>query len=416
MQEDPADYEQEVARLQRQIEEKPDASAPLRDLGAIYVRTDRPNQAFDPLKKAFARDRNDPKTLFYLGVASEKIGRTQSALQLYARFDEVPEDSKFRSLLEGRHQWLLREEIREEISAMIAREDTLAGGNVNARRVAVLPFHFAGGDQQYSPLGRGLSEMIAVDLASIDRLQLVERVRLEVLLNELQLAQSEYVNPASAPEVGRLLGAGRLIGGSYVVPDGGRLRVDVALAELTDRARSTDLQSRSGDLEDLFRLKRQIVFGLVDRLDVQLTAEERAEIERVPTRNIQAFLAYSRGLEAEARGDFNTAAQAYREAQLMDPGFSRAAEQQETAEGLRTASGDTGEAVNAARQVEPPPTQIDLVQNRQEIQSESIGVSPTADEEGDESDERDPVTENENTSPPTILKDPPPPPSSGGGQ
>ena len=416
MNEDPDDYRDEVAQLQRQITENPSDATLLRDLGAIYVRTGRPAEGYTTLRKAFARDSDDPKTLFFLGVATEKIGRPQTALRLYERFDRVPEDSRYRSLMEGRHQWLLREQIRQEVAQMLEREEALTGGDVSPQRIAVLPFSFIGGDEKYAPLGQGLSEMISVDLASIDRLQLVERVRLQVLLNELQLAQSQYIDPSSAPRVGKLLGAGRLVGGSYAVAGDEEFRVDVALAELTGASTSSDLRSQSGDLEDLFAFKREIVFGIVDRLGIELTAEERAQIESVPTRNLQAFLAYSRGLEAEARGNFRTAAQSFQQARQLDPAFSRAAERQRTAEGASATAGSADQALGAVTgQVQVAQNQIDLVQNRQQVQSETLGTTPVADDDGSgEGDtQRQPAAESENTAPPEVLKDPPPPPSSG---
>ena len=132
---------------------------------------------------------------------------------------------------------------------------------------------------------------------------------------------------------------------------------------------------------------------------------------RSPTRNLQAFLAYSQGLEAEARGDYEAAAQAFQRAQELDPGFSEAANQQEEAEGLSAAGGKTEEALQAARQIEAPASGIDLAQNRQEIMSETVGTGPPADEDGESSDERQPAQEQGDA----ILRDPPPPPSSGGG-
>ena len=405
LREDPEDFREEVARLQREIAENPGDAEAFRDLGAIYVRTKRANQGYEYLQKAFSRDRNDPKTLFYLGVASERIGKRQEAQQLYDRYTEVPEDSQFRTLMRGRYEWLLRQEIRRKMKELMAREDTLG---VSPNVVAVLPFAYQGDDGRYEPLRYGLSEMITVDLANIDELTLVERTRLRELLNELKLAQSEYVDPSTAPRVGQLLGAGRLIGGGYNVLGEEELRTDVALADLDQEGQAPDLETRSGALEKLFQLEKEIVFQLVDQLGVELSPAEREEIERVPTRNLQAFLAYSQGLEAGARGDYEAAAQAFQQAQELDPDFSRAADRQEEAEGLSAAAGGTEQALQAARRLESPPPQIDLVQNRQQILSETVGTTPSGDQT---EDERQPAAESGST----VLEDPPSPPSGGGG-
>ena len=400
LREDPEDFREEVARLQREIAENPGDAEALRDLGAIYVRTKRANQGYEYLRKAFSRNRNDPKTLFYLGVASERIGKRQEAQQLYDRYTEVPEDSQFRTLMRGRYEWLLRQEVRRKMKELMAREDTLG---VSPNVVAVLPFAYQGDDERYEPLRYGLSEMITVDLASIDELTLVERTRLRELLNELELAQSEYVDPSTAPRVGQLLGAGRLIGGGYNVLGGEELRTDVALADLEQAGQAPDLETRSEALGKLFQLEKEIVFQLVDQLEVELSPAEREEIERVPTRNLQAFLAYSRGLEAEARGNYEAAAEAFRRAHERDPDFSRAADKQEEAAGLSAAGGSTEQALLAAVRAGRPPRFIDLGRNRQRIQGLSLGM-PTSEER------RQPAAEFNNV----VLRDPPQPPSSGG--
>jgi tetratricopeptide (TPR) repeat protein len=402
LREDPEDFREEVARLERQIAENPEAAGPLRDLGAIYVRTKRPDEGYRYLEKALSREPNDPKTLFYMGVASERLGRTQEAQQLYRRFPKVPKGSRFRSLMKGRYQWLLRQEVKERMAKMVQREDTLAD-DVSPRTVAVFPLSYQGDNEQYAPLGRGLAEMISTDLAQIDELQLVERVRIEALLDELQLAESQYVEPATAPRAGRLLGAGRLVGGAYSVLDDENLRIETALADIQREGALSDIESRSDALEQLFELKTEVVFDVADQFGIELTAEERSAIEKVPTRNLQAFLAYSRGLERRARGDFERAAEAFRRATELDPEFSLAAQRLESAEALAPSAGSLDRVLLAAAQIGVRPSTINLTDSRLRALTRMTGfglVTPGA---------RQPGAEFQTI----VLDDPPPPPPQG---
>lgn len=408
LQEDPEDYRDEVADLQRQIAENPGDAMALRDLGVIYVRTQRPAEGYEYLQQAYARDQDDPKTLFFLGVAAEKVGKRQTAINLYEQFPNVPRNSPYQQLMEGRYEWLSRLVVRENIREMLAREEELSDRDVSPRIVAVLPFVYQGENERYAPLSRGLSEMLSVDLANIERLQLVERTRLQVLLDELELSQSDFVDPSSAPQVGRILGAGRLIGGSYNVLSGDELRLEAALASIEERMQAPDFETRSGPLSNLFALQKELVFRVIDGLGIELTAEERAAIEVVPTENLQAFLAYSRGLEAEDAGNFRGATRAYQRAQSLDPGFERAARRAEQAAGITAAAGPTDTALLGALRIETPIPEVDLLDMRLRNMMGSLGYGVPV------PDDRQPAAERNTATQGTPLADPPDPPTSGG--
>ncbi len=359
-----------MMRLQERLTEDPGDAEALRDMGVLHLRADRYTEAYDHLKKAFARHDDDPETLFYLGMASEMVGKRQTALRLYGRYAEASRLSPYRRRMEGRYRWLLRVMAREEMQRRLAQEDE-RGGDRSPRIVAVFPLVYQGASEQYAPLGSGLSEMISVDLAQVGRLRVVERVRLQALMAELELAQSAYVDPATAPRAGRLLGAGRVVGGSYNVLAEEALRLDAALA---DAGRYPRLESRTGALSDLFRLEKEVVFRLIDEMDIELTPEERRAIEEVPTRNLQAFLAYSRGLEEEGSGLFAAAAASYQRAAELDPNFQEAAARAEAAAGLEAMAGSTEEALDKALDGEPFSTSsIDLLQRRMRLLNGSIG-------------------------------------------
>lgn len=403
--EDPEDYREAVAELQREIAENPDDATALRDLGVIYMRTQRPAEAYEYLQQAFGRDDKDPKTMFYLGLAAEKVGKRQTALRLYERYPDVPSDSPYRKLMEGRYGWITRLIARDNIRDMLDREEELADREVSPRIVAVLPLAYQGENEQYAPLSRGLSEMLTADLANIDRLRLVERAELQALLDELELAQSDLVDPTSAPRVGHLLGAGRLVGGTYNVLSEEELRLDVGLARIEEPDRAPNFETRSGPMARLFDLKTELVFGVIDELGVELTAEERAAIEEVPTENMQAFLAFSRGLEAEDGGDFEAAARAFERAHEIDPGFEQAAQRAERAESISAAGGPTDSALLTAVQMEPEAmSETDLTDTRLRNMMGSLGFGVPV------PDDRQPAAERSTALQGAPLDDPPRPP------
>lgn len=396
LEEDLSVYETEIDRLERHLIDEPGDAEALRDLGVIYMRTQHFMEGNRYLQQAFTRDADDPKTLFYLGLSNELLGRWDTALRIYGQ--DVSRLSPYRRLMRGRAQHLRRLQAQREVVELLASEE-VDTAPTSPRIVAVFPLAYQGDDNRYAPLGRGLSEMVMTDLASVNTLKLVERVRLQALLDELELGQSQYVDPQSAPRTGRLLGAGRLVGGNFAVEDD-NLLLDVAMVSSVDAA-TRALETTSGDLDDLFDVQKQLVFRLIEEMGIELTPAERERIQSVPTRNLQAFLAYSQGLQAEDAGQFGAAERHFQRASELDPGFTQATDRAETAGGMEATAGTTEEVLSAAVALEPPPSRpIDLVNHRIGVMNATLtGTLIPGDER------RTPAQEG------TPLGEPPPPPA-----
>ncbi len=85
---------------------------------------------------------------------------------------------------------------------------------VEARNtVAVLYFENKTGRSEFIPLQKGLALMLLTDLFKIRELQVVERIRIQALVEEMGLGASGMVDSQTTPRVGRLLGARLIIGG-----------------------------------------------------------------------------------------------------------------------------------------------------------------------------------------------------------
>ena len=78
-------------------------------------------------------------------------------------------------------------------------------------------------------------------------------------------------------------------------------------------------------------------------LGVTLTTAERNAIEQRPTRSLAAFLAYSRGLEAQDDGRFDDAARFFDNAVRLDPGFRPAQQRRQEVKNVVAGSGGDGE-------------------------------------------------------------------------
>jgi TolB-like protein len=191
------------------------------------------------------------------------------------------------------------------------------------RSLGVAPFAVSAADTSLAALGYGLADILITDLQRSGQLQLVDRLRVDALLREIQLVEAGRVDPSTAPRVGKLVGARRLVIGSLSQRPGGQLGIDARIADVA----SGDIRSAvsaSAPLADILAAEKELALRLLTQLGVNLTPAARARIEERPTRNIAALLAYSRAVRFEVRGDYQRAATEYRTALRLDPTFSLA--------------------------------------------------------------------------------------------
>lgn len=96
--------------------------------------------------------------------------------------------------------------------------------------LAILYFHNQG-NPELEPLKVGLSQMLISDLEGADGVAVVERAQLQSILDELELGHSGMVDPDTAAQVGKLLGARWMLLGSYFELMG-TLRIDARLVRV----------------------------------------------------------------------------------------------------------------------------------------------------------------------------------------
>ena len=373
---DITDYRDQIEHLQAKLGEDPQNFDILKELGAINFEAGQYRPARNYLQRAYDLKSDDGQISFYLGMTQEFLDEKRKAFEIHSRFAEFPKLSKYRRWMRGRFHELNREFVAAEIRSLVEKEDELSSDRMTEGTLAVFPFAYQGGDKKYNALGRGLSEMISNDLGQVRALTLLERLRLQILLDELQLAQTELISQESAPRAGKILGAGRILSGSFNVNQGDVLSLDVLSWDLFTQA-SPEAVSRSDGLNNLFRLEKEIVFRIIDEMNIELTQEERDNIQRVPTANLQAFLAYCRGLEQMDGGNPNVAFGFFQQAASLDPNFSEAQSAAETAESVTQAGGSAQEAVDLIAAVESSAgaeiTAGDLLEDRLQKLEQNVG-------------------------------------------
>jgi TolB-like protein len=191
--------------------------------------------------------------------------------------------------------------------------------------LAVLYFHNKTGQKDLDPVQKGMTLMLITDLSTVKDLQVIERVRLQALTEEMGLGVSGLVEENTAPRVGKLLGAKWLVGGDI---DAGKPELLSVQSNLLDvpTTQIVGQPSSEGKLPELFRIEKDILFGIIKLLKIKVTPEEEARLRKPCSTNTNALLALFRGIGASDAGQYEKATDFYEKALREDPNICIARE------------------------------------------------------------------------------------------
>lgn len=405
--------------LSRETAERPQEWTLRRDHAVALLESGRAADAVGPLRSLRIERPEEASVAFQLGRASEAVSDFDGALTAYQ--DYLALGGKGGTEIAARRQRLTLRKIETDVRKALARESELANVPAPENSVAVPDFANPARVDSLAPLGRGLAAMLITDLSHSERLILVERARINVLLDELarsgatgdtprnesegratppdldtpagaraclqSLASRDgsgsYLDPAAsadeaafvaavrrfqrdhglstdgkigprtkeamrqawnaamapatppapqpafsaeqATRVGRLLRARRFVQGSFLPLAGDRVQLDAGILDAAGGGLLSAGPPVEGPMPGVLRLAKTLTLAIYDAFGISLDAESRRALGMPPTEDLDAFLAFSRGLMLEDEGRYPEASAAYSEALDRDPAFALAA-------------------------------------------------------------------------------------------
>lgn len=181
--------------------------------------------------------------------------------------------------------------------------------------IAVLPFSDMSLEKDQEYFCDGMAEEIINALTRIKDLQVISRTS----------TFSFKGKQVDAREIGKQLGVATLLEGS-VRKTGSRLRITAQLINVED---GYHLWSEKYDreLKDVFAIQDEIAAKIFDALAVTLTRKEKRAIEKVPTKDVQAYDYYLRGRQffyKSKKKSIDFACEMFSQAIRKDPGYTLA--------------------------------------------------------------------------------------------
>src|SRR5216110_2715593 len=184
------------------------------------------------------------------------------------------------------------------------------------KSIAVLPFENLSDEKENAYFADGIQDDVLTNLSKISDLRVISRTSV----------MQYRGRPTNLREIGKALGVSNILEGS-VRRSGNRVRVNVQLIDAaTDEHVWANDYDR--DLTDVFAIQSDLAHEIANALQAKLSDTEKALIERKPTENGEAYLAFVQAHNLqnafEDFGKLKQSEQLYARAVELDPKFALA--------------------------------------------------------------------------------------------
>jgi len=185
------------------------------------------------------------------------------------------------------------------------------------RSIAVLPFQNLSDEKENAYFADGVQDDLLTNLSKIGDLKVISRTSV----------MPYRASQSNARDIGKALGVGTILEGS-VRRVGNRVRVNVQLIN-AENDQHIWAEDYDRELTDVFAIQSDLAQKIAGELRAKLSPTEKAQIERKPTENSEAYLAFVEGHDLltrpdRLRADTEKAEQLFERATSLDPNFSKA--------------------------------------------------------------------------------------------
>lgn len=203
-----------------------------------------------------------------------------------------------------------------------------AQGAAAAQKPTLAVLYFTNGalidNASYAPLSKGMAEMLITELSQNNAVRVVERDRLQSLIEEQNLQSSDRVDKETAVKLGKTLGARHMLMGTFVIDPKKNMRIDVRAVN-TETSQIEYTESVTGPSDNLLQLVIQL--GAKVNAGLKLPALKVASATTPAAKSpnqFKALMAMSQAIEAEDKKDKTQAVSLYKQAIALNPDFDRA--------------------------------------------------------------------------------------------
>lgn len=237
--------------------------------------------------------------------------------------------------------YVVTDQTRQWAKAAVQQEKAVSS-KTGANTVAVLYFKNNSRQPELDLLQKGLAIMLITDLSQVKKIEVVEREKLQALVEEMDFGKSGLVDTGTAPRVGRLLGARFLVGGEF---RDDKDRNIVIASDMVNVIKETVFAAPTakGKIEMLMDMEKTLLFDIIRDLNIELTPKQIKLLKTPLSTSHLALIHLFEAVDKSDRGDYPAAENLYKKALKKDPNLvlAKKALEQLAAMGLLSKKGNT---------------------------------------------------------------------------
>ena len=191
--------------------------------------------------------------------------------------------------------------------------------------VALLDFNVAAlrNAADWAPLAKGIPHILMTELSTNPDIRIVERDRLQAVLDELKLPPTALVDPSTAARVGKMVGARYMVYGNITIDPNKKLRLNVHgfKVETTVHEYSQSLTGKADDVLELVAQLGQKLSKDFDPTPFDPPAARNSSNEGRPTKEgLRLAMLLGNAVDLRDRKDVEGAKVLVRQALALAPG------------------------------------------------------------------------------------------------
>lgn len=153
---------------------------------------------------------------YFLGLMLLEAKELPSAVDQWERYESIDPVGAGKRGVTKQLTAMKMDQSSLEVKSALANERAISDQPPEPNSIAVTPF-VNGGGEEYNVLGKGLAAMIIADLANVPKIKVLERAKIQMLLEEIKLSESGLVDGKARVRSGRLLKAEKVVVGDFRV-------------------------------------------------------------------------------------------------------------------------------------------------------------------------------------------------------